>query len=537
MKKVLSILFLLLPLALSCTGRAGEKNPVLRRLDETLAMKSTYDSYFFQRIGILRQLASTGGSPYEVNKSLALEFSGYSLDSTVFYLERNLEIARRAQNSYQMAETELLLAKEYGRAGYHSDAVAIVEDYIDKDIPDGLEYVFYEALNYIYGELAVYSSNGGAYWIKRDETRSRLLSLAPEGSYEHYYQLRVQAESQQDNEAALGYALKALEVTSLNSRQYASACFFVASYLDDEDEKIDYLARSAIADIMCANKDYASLSELAKILYARGDIEHAFKYVADHCMPDALVFNGKLRPWQTAQFFPEIEKAYAAKSEANRRTMQVVVAAVLGLLALLVVLLRFLVHRQRELVKAREELRRSTESIERRNSELSSMNERLSTVNSQLQESNKVRQEYIALFLQTLSENISTDRHYKNHVLKYLRRGNEKYLMEEIESDPPIEEDIRSFYKMFDKTFINLYPNFIEKFNALLQEAEVPKGDDILTPEMRVFALIKLGISDSSKIATLLHYSANTIYNYRAKIKNKAAVDRDLFEDAVRSIE
>ncbi|MBR6346657.1 MAG: hypothetical protein IKR69_04635 [Bacteroidales bacterium] len=534
MRKSFSILFVLL-LTLACSRSGGES--AIARLDETLAMKSTYDSYFFQRIEILRQLSTTGGSPYEVNKSLATEFSSYSLDSTVFYLERNREIARRAQNRYQMAETELQLAKEYGRAGYHSDAMAIVEDYLGKEVPEGLEYVFYEALNYIYGELAVYSSNGSPYWVKRDETRNKLLALAPEGSYEHYYQLRVQAESQQDNEAALRYALKALEVTNLNSRQYASACFFVASYLNDEDEKIDYLARSAIADIMCANKDYASLSELAKILYARGDIEHAFKYVADHCMPDALVFNGKLRPWQTAQFFPEIEKAYAAKSEANRRKMQGVVATVLILLGLLVVLLRFLIRRQRELVKAREELNRSKDSIERRNAELSAMNEQLSSVNSELQESNKVRQEYIALFLQSLSENISTDRHYKNHVLKYLRRGNEKYLIEEIESNPPIEEDIRSFYKMFDKTFINLYPNFIEKFNALLLEPEAPKGDDILTPEMRVFALIKLGISDSSKIASLLHYSANTIYNYRAKIKNKSAIDRDLFEDAVRAIE
>ena len=137
-----------------------------------------------------------------------------------------------------------------------------------------------------------------------------------------------------------------------------------------------------------------------------------------------------------------------------------------------------------------------------------------------------------------VSENISKTRQYRNHVLKYIRQGNTKALVEEIEQMPSIDDDILEFYKMFDEAFINLYPDFVERFNGLLADgaAIVPKGDDILTPELRIFALIKLGITDSSKIASLLHYSANTIYNYRAKIKNKARGSRDEFEAAVRNI-
>ena len=135
--------------------------------------------------------------------------------------------------------------------------------------------------------------------------------------------------------------------------------------------------------------------------------------------------------------------------------------------------------------------------------------------------------------------NINKTRQYKNHVLKYIRQGNTGRLVDEIEALPPIDEDISQFYKMFDETFVNLYPDFVEKFNGLLVDgaAIVPKGDDILTPELRIFALIKLGITDSSKIASLLHYSANTIYNYRAKTKNKARVSRDEFETVVKNIE
>ena len=127
----------------------------------------------------------------------------------------------------------------------------------------------------------------------------------------------------------------------------------------------------------------------------------------------------------------------------------------------------------------------------------------------------------------------------RTHVLKSIRQGNTKAIVEEIELMPSIDNDILEVYKMFDETFVNLYPDFVDKFNDLLVPgaAIIPKGEDILTPELRIFALIKLGITDSSRIATLLHYSANTIYNYRAKIKNKARGSRDEFEAAVRNIE
>ena len=140
-----------------------------------------------------------------------------------------------------------------------------------------------------------------------------------------------------------------------------------------------------------------------------------------------------------------------------------------GLLLLaLAGLLFYLSRRQRVLVRTRKALEEEKARVDRRNQTLQDVNEQLQALNSELQESSKVRQEYIALYLQNLSENISTSRQYKNHVLKYIRRGNDKYLIEEIEALPPIEDDIREFYQMFDRTFINLYPDFVDEFNALL---------------------------------------------------------------------
>ena len=515
---------------------------LLKELDAALANASTYEGYFQQRTDVLRQLLAGKNTPeqeYEIRKKLAEEFSAYSLDSTVVQLTRNRALARQLGDAYRQAETEFALAREYAVAGYHSDALEILSRYRLEEIPEGLEYQFFEVSNFLYGELAVYSSNNGQYWQKRDMYRQSMLPFLEEGTYEWYDQMRVQAEADRDRAKALEYAMKALEVTEPNSRQYARAAFFVSVYQQDPDDEIAWLARSAIADVMCATKDYASLNDLAAKLYQQGDIDRAFKYAADHGMHDALFFGGKLRPWQIAQFFPALEQAYEAESARNTRQMWVLIGIAGLLLIALGAVLFYLSRRQRVLVRTRKELEEEKARVERRNQTLQDVNEQLHALNGELQESSKVRQEYIALYLQNLSENISTTRQYKNHVLKYIRRGNDKYLIEEIEALPPIEDDIREFYQMFDRTFVNLYPDFVEEFNALLADGEaiVPKGDDILTPELRVFALIKLGITESSKIASLLHYSANTVYNYRAKIKNKARGDRELFEDAVQAIE
>ncbi len=515
---------------------------LLRELDAALANAATYEGYFQQRTDVLRQMLAGKNTPeqeYEIRKKLASEFTAYSLDSTVVQLGRNRALARQLGDAYRQAETEFALAREYALAGYHSDALDILSGYRLEAIPPGLEYAFFEVSNYLYGELAAYSSNNAQYWQKKDMYRVSMLPFLEEGTYEWYDLQRVQAESDRDKEKALEYARKALEVTEPNSRQYARAAFFVSVYQQDPDDEIAWLARSAIADVLCANKDYASLNTLAERLYRQGDIDRAFKYAADHGMPDALFFGGKLRPWQIAQFFPSLEQAYAAKNARHTRQMWMLIGLAGLLLLALAGLLFYLSRRQRVLVRTRKALEEEKARVDRRNQTLQDVNEQLQALNNELQESSKVRQEYIALYLQNLSESISTTRQYKNHVLKYIRRGNDKYLIEEIEALPPIEDDIREFYQMFDRTFINLYPDFVDEFNALLADGEaiVPKGDDILTPELRVFALIKLGITESSKIAALLHYSANTVYNYRAKIKNKARGDRELFEDAVQAIE
>lgn len=540
---VLSISFV--PCLVACTAD-DETSALLERLDRTLEMKEVYEGYFIERVSVMKHILSEQRDSiqiYSLNRRIADEYKAYSLDSTVAYLQKNRKMAMESGDSFRLLETDLQLAEEYAMTGYHLEALELLSAYQEVQIPQELKYSYYHTYHVLSGEMMAYTNTTESYLDKianRDRYRNILLSMTPERTYTWYGLKLEEAEQQGNTELMREYARNMIGMTQPETHDYAKACWFYQNTFKDggSPEKMEWLIRSAIADVMCATKDYASLNALSRLLFESGDVDRAFHYTADHCMQDALSFNGKLRPWQISQFFPEIEKAYQKKNSRQQQFMVVMVSIVSGLALVLVLLLLFILKRQKILDMTRTTLQESYMKIEEQNRELVSVNRRLSALNGQMQEADKVKQEYIALFLSMVSENINTTRQYKNHVLKSIRHGKSSALLEEIEALPPIDEDIAEFYKMFDRTFINLYPDFVDKFNALLVEgAEIyPKGDDILTPELRLFALIKLGITDSSKIASLLHYSANTIYNYRAKIKNRARVDRNDFENLVKGL-
>lgn len=525
----------------------AKDDPLLERLDETLEMKETYQGYFKERIAVLNDVLAEQNDPdqiYNIRKRLALAYKPNSFDSTLNFLLSNRALAASEGDRLKEMETDFMLVEAYTKAGYHIEASEILGGYSAESVPEEMLQAYYSAAHCFNGETMAYTSSDATYAEKearRDHFRTLVLQMIEEGTLYWYDLKREEAEASGDVLKSREYARKMIECTEVNTPDYARAAYFYAHTFRKEPqnpERQEWLIRSAIADVMCATNDYASLNEISRMLFERGDIDRAFKYLADHCMTDALAYNGKLRAWQISQFFPEIERAYQAKHARQTRRMAGVMAVAVGLLIILLLLMIFIFKRQQILDSMRRKLQESYLQIDERNRDLVSINSRLVSLNAQIQEADKVKQEYIALFLSIISENISKTRQYRNHVLKSIRQGKTQMLVEEIENLPSLDDDILEFYKMFDETFVNLYPDFVERFNGLLADgaAIVPKGDDILTPELRIFALIKLGITDSSKIASLLHYSANTIYNYRAKIKNKARGSRDEFEAAVRNI-
>lgn len=505
----------------SCSDRAAYS---VSCLDGTLALKETYGKAFLDKVGALKNMRAEGmpfAEEYRLNSMIAEEYSSYSFDSTMAYLNRNQILALANYDEERLTETDLLKVNEYIRAGYHVEAANLLQTVSPASMTLELKRLWFSVRHSLAGEMMSYSGGLDLYEVKfaeRNEMRDSLLYYTDPGTFDWYNLNREAALSAKDSASVREFALKMMERTEEYSRDYAAACWYYAEGISPRDrkQKLEWLCRSATSDVMCGTRDYAALNEVARLLFQDGDINRAFRYVADYSLPDALAFNGKLRPWQISCFFPMIERAYEAKQVRQRH----VILASAIFVSLLMLVLAFLLA-----------------ALLRHHKALQKTNERLKTLNLRLEESDKIKEEYIALFLEKVSDNINKNRKIQNHLLKYLRRGDYKYLIDEIESLPPIDDDIRQFYKMFDEAFLNLYPDFVEQVNSLLADGEkITLKDGDLTPELRICALIRLGVTDSGKMASLLHYSANTVYNYRARIRNKALGPRDKFEDAVRHL-
>lgn len=530
----------------SCSGGKQYYEEELERLDVILQQKEIYDQHLLDRVEMLRNVpveVKDYAQIYILNMRIAKEFFYYSVDSTFAYLNKCRSLAEKHNDIYRLSETEIMIAEEYILAGYHLEATDILNKVGARNLPDSLKRSYIAARHNLAKERCSFESDPGIVRIQDSLStyyRNELLDMFPPYSAEWLQLKREEAIQYGMREEALEYSSMLLSMAKPDSHEYAIACYFYQAMLDIDStyDRIIWLIRSSIADITSATKEYSSLNMLAKVLYDEGDINRAYTYMTNYCMPDAIFFGSKLRTWQISHFLPVIGRTYQDKNVEWRNSVTVMFIAI-GVLFICMVALTVLVFiRQNILQRTRNTLQFSYKEIERRNQELLDANEKLKNLNLKISDSDKVKQEYITLFLGMLSDNISKTRQYKNHVLKYIRRGLVKEIESEIENMPPIEEDVLEFYKMFDRTFLNLYPDFIDRFNSLLadEEALIPKTDDSLTAELRVFALIKLGITDSGKIASLLHYSVNTIYNYRAKIKAKAKVSKADFEDTVRTL-
>ena len=286
-----------------------------------------------------------------------------------------------------------------------------------------------------------------------------------------------------------------------------------------------------------AIKDHASLWMLAQLLYEDGDMERAYQYMR-FSWNATKFYNARLRSWQSADVLSLIDKTYQAMIEKQNDRLQQNLLLITALLVLLIVALGYIYRQMKKLADARNHLQVANKQLNGLNEELRQMNSCLSSTNIELSESNQIKEEYIARFIKLCSTYINRLDAYRRMVNKKVSAGQIAELLKITRSQDALDEELEELYANFDTAFLHLFPNFVGKFNDLLQENEqiLPKKGELLNTELRIFALIRLGIEDSSQIAEFLRYSVNTIYNYRAKVRNKARGSREDFDDLVRKI-
>ena len=513
-------IFLLFACALMPSCRdASSPSRRLAELDGYVASRPVYETRKRDQLeGIRKLAASTSGSRrlFDYGMYAADEYFSYSFDSTQFYLKRCLDIA-----------TQLRDVDRYNRAD------RLFSQIDTNTLSDPLRIDYLMALYDFSRDLAGNSGMVERPPIQdRDVYRQRLYGLLPKDS-EQWRVLRMdELMTAEKLDAADSLAQLLLAGTKPEEHAYAIYAYersVIAEMRGRDDERLDWLVKSAESDIINAVKDYASLAVISQIVLPT-DVERSFRYLRI-AQEDAIAYNAKLRPWQISQFFMEIEDAYSARRiRAQRATL--ISSFLLAALTLLLLLLSwFLITRSRSLSRMQKELAE-------RNLLLAAANGSLGELNKELSRTDQVKEKYIVDFLRRFSDNVNFIQSEDNHARNLLKQGKAEQLLKELSLSTRSEKSLKEFYRTFDQTFLQaICPDFVDRFNALLREdARFHPKPGALTTELRIFALIRLGVDDSREIAELLHYSQSTIYNYKVSVKNAALGDRDRFEEEVKKI-
>lgn len=520
----------------------------IEKLDRALDLADEYVSTHNVKVMTIENMLHSRGvsleQQYEIYGQLYDQYVAFQFDKAMQMLARQAELAEELNDRRKIADVTLSRAMLYTTSGMFFEANILLSSSIDTTVltrPQLIEY--YNIQQRFYFDFNEYTQTPEMNRISKAKVRyyrDRILKETTSTSEAHQYIVIRDCMDNGDYERADQLNRRLLAQFNPNSHEYAVHAYDQARICDalsQTKEKILWYTRSATADVKCATKDNASLCCLAQAMLQDNQIDRAFRYITIS-LNDALFYNAKLRPWQIASVLPMIEKSYQESIARQQRHTHnyfivalVLATALLGICLLVV----YLYHRSQV---TRRKIEQMHQQIKEYNASLSESNEKARIMNAALIEANTVKEEYIGLFLSMCSNYIEKLMSYQRSVRRKLAAGKIAELKAESSSSEVIDAELDSFYEMFDNAFLQLYPNFVEEFNSLLKPSsriELKKGERLNT-ELRIFALIRLGITDSSRIAALLRYSVNTIYNYRARIKNNAAGSRDDFEEAIKTI-
>ncbi len=486
---------------------------------------------------LMRQSSSTGISAdvrFRFQSELLDAYRQYRFDSALKYVNSRTEIARNSRNSDWLAASALQLSEVLISAGMYLEAFSQLEAISPSRLSPELLNTYYHDRKLSYEALRDYAQDfkyAPSYALKAREYQDSLLSILPPASVEYRVEKAIQLMGEGKLDGAEKLLLDIFRKDLIpGTAPYAGITAVIADLYRMKGNAIEerrYRIYSAIADIQAVVKENKSLTDLAVSLYEEGEIERANAFIA-YAMADANFYNARQRKIEIAKIYPIITKAYQIESkrqESRLRTFFWIVSSISVLLAFAT----FLVLKQkRKLAKAREYLHEL-------NKNLKVVNDNISSQGEKLREANIIKEEYIGQFLNQCSLYIDKLEGFQKRVHKLLLAKQFNELQKLSESSDLVKSELLEFYRNFDKAFLSLFPEFVLEFNKLL-DPELPvvvKKGEMLNTELRIFALIRLGINDSHKIAMFLRYSPNTIYNYRAQIKNRAIIDRDHFEKNV----
>lgn len=544
MKRLLfTAIFTLVALVASASTRLDD---LLAELDAQLQQRDSYRANREQRIASLMSMKSAEGLSaehnYTLNQQLIDEYVTFQADSAITYFQQNLALAHEMRNKSLIAVTSIDLAHFYASTGFYFEASQLL-DMVDTLSLNKEQLVdYYITQHKLNDELSLYSNDEVQSHRSMQLTTyysRRIIATAEKGSYPSLRAHLWLFMRQNDDANAALTAERMMEVVPELSREWATAAFMrglVAQQMGDDALYMEWMIRSSIIDMRLGIRDYAALKSIADYC-THYDIERSMRYMRV-MMEDVQAFNSRLRPWQDAMIWPEIEKGYHDYTERVAATQMRYIYLLVAMVVVVIVLLLYLMMQNRKLKDIRRKMSLTNDQLNTSVEDLQQVAQRLTELNAQIAEANQVKEEYIGVFMQVCSEYIDKMVAERRHIVKSLRNGKADDVRKELESSRLEAEELKHLYNLFDSTFLRLYPTFVEELNSLLAEESriTLKQGEFLNTQLRIFALIRLGINDTPRIATLLHCSLSTIYNYRSRIRYNAQISREDFEKRILTI-
>lgn len=541
----LFILFICFLFLTSFSSATNSQKKLLLELDEAILNEDEYtarkDIYIDELRKQLHDHSLTKDEQYVFYLNLAKVYETYRCDSTIVYVHKALYAAKNVGNKKWINDCMIQWARSEAKAGMLSKAGTILDEItleeLDKEqlIDFYMTYVQYCIFSIEYQDE--YDIND--LLKKKKDFQDALLKIAAPQSFEYVYTLALYYTDQEQYEKAEKVLVEYLPNIRPNTKEMAKICSllsYVYQLLNDTDKQKEYLIISAIADIKASVKENISLRELATILYKENDLVRANSYIKKS-MEDANFYNARLRNIQISKVLPIINEAYQLNVDNQRYKLRVLLITVSLLSAILLTVIIVVVLQIKKLSTAKKCIEGVNVQLSNLNQELKVMNEKQTQTNKYLLESNNIKEFFISSFLEISMEYIEKHRAFKQFVYRKIKTEQIADVMKLV-SKEDTEKEYKELYVNFDNVFLGIYPTFVEEFNDLLRPEERYSltEEKLLNHELRVFALIKLGIKDTNRITSFLNYAPRTVYNYRSKVKNKALNVNEDFEEKVKNL-
>lgn len=519
---------------------------LMNQLDHIISVRDIYIQQKLTRLTKLRQKAEDmrdDKSRFDALGELMNEYQSFNTDTAYVISVERENIAKTLGDPLLLMNAQLNRAEILSTVAMYKETVELMDSIKYELLPDYLRSYYFHIKRTVYGRLADYAAflpERKRYEELTNMYRDSLLAVNEPSSLGYVIIKADQYNVKGQPKEAIKILAKFRRDNKLTEHVKAICAWTMAesySLLGDTDNQKRELLLSSIADMKSAVREYISLRKLALLLYQEGDLARAYKFMSI-AVDDATKCNARQRIVELNAHYPMINDIYVGKIQSQKKSLSWTIVIITVLTLILLILLLYTRKQMKKVAEARKTVQEAYEQLHDLNAELHESNQKLQEANRDIAEISELKEIYIGRYMEQCLEYIDKLDTYRKTISKLFVSGKSDELKKTLKSTTIIDDELKAFYDQFDKTFLSLFPSFVEDFNKLLlpEEEIVPKKEGCLNAELRIFALIRLGITDSDKIATFLRYSLTTIYNYRTKVRNKARRDRNLLEQEVIKI-